>query len=390
MQNIEKTDVCIVGAGPAGVATSIMLSNLKIHHYIIDKAIFPRDKTCGDGLILYAYKSMQLLGENLFQNFLKNPKFIHSKNIQLHIADNFRVNFKESKDRNMVISYAKRIDFDNFLVNHLSDKYAHKNFGNAVKVIEKKESGVFLKLKDGQEILSKVVVGADGAQSIVARKLAKNKGNSKLMSTFVCAYFNDVKNLPLKKDAEVRLVYKDTLLFFYLFPLADGQVNVSLGGRTDQIKKHNINLITEIEDIIKNHKKVKDKFSEATKVGSWRGWTIPFHFGTQKVVGDHFLLVGDAAGLSNAFYKEGIGTGMMSGIIAAKNIEKCLDQDDFSEDFLRNYEEEIKNEFSKLLKFSYYSLRFANLKKPFYYMASLLKSTIENKSQALMKKRSYK
>jgi len=103
MQTIEKTAVCIIGAGPAGAATSMMLSNLKIHHYIIDKAVFPRDKTCGDGLILYAYKSMELLGGNLFQNFLKNPKFIHSKNIQLHIADNFRVNFKESNDRNKIV-----------------------------------------------------------------------------------------------------------------------------------------------------------------------------------------------------------------------------------------------------------------------------------------------
>tara|TARA_R110002072_G_scaffold95600_3_gene210741 strand:- start:194 stop:1372 length:1179 start_codon:yes stop_codon:yes gene_type:complete len=390
MQTIEKTAVCIIGAGPAGAATSMMLSNLKIHHYIIDKAVFPRDKTCGDGLILYAYKSMELLGGNLFQNFLNNPKFIHSKNIQLHIADNFRVNFKESNDRNMVISYAKRIDFDDFLVNHLSEKYAHKNFGSAVKTIENRENGVFLTLKNGKEILSKVIVGADGAQSIVARKLAKNKPNSKLMSTFVCAYFKDVKNLPLKNDAEVRLVYKDVLLFFYVFPLADGHVNVSLGGRSDQIKKHQINLVEEIEHIIKTHNKVKDKFLGATKVGSWRGWTIPFHFGTQKIVGDRYLLVGDAAGLSNAFYKEGIGTGMMSGIIAAKNIEKCLLQNNFSENFLRNYEEEIKNEFHKLLKFSHYSLRFANFKKPFYYMASLLKSTIESKSQALMKKRSYK
>lgn len=390
MQSIEKTDVCIIGAGPAGAATSMMLSNLKIHHYIIDKAVFPRDKTCGDGLILYAYKSMQLLGGDLFQNFLKHPKFIHSKNIQLHISDKLHVNFRETNNRNMVISYAKRIDFDNFLVNHISEKYAHKNLGSAVKTIEKRDNGVFIKLKNGKEILSKLVVGADGAQSIVSRKLAKNKPNSKLMSTFVCAYFKDVKNLPLKNDAEVRLIYKDVLLFFYLFPLSNGQVNVSLGGRSDQIKKHNINLITEIENIIKTHKKVKDKFKEATIVGSWRGWTIPFHFGTQKIIGDRFLLVGDAAGLANAFYKEGIGTGMMSGIIAAKNIEKCLVLNDFSENSLKNYESDLQNEFSKLLKFSQYSLRFANFKKPFYFMANLLKSTIERKSQTLMKKRSYK
>ena len=45
-----KTDVCIVGSGPAGASTSLMLSKLKIKHYIVDKATFPRDKTCGDGL----------------------------------------------------------------------------------------------------------------------------------------------------------------------------------------------------------------------------------------------------------------------------------------------------------------------------------------------------
>ena len=45
MNKIEKTAVCIIGAGPSGTATSIMLTKLKIPHYIIDKSTFPRDKT---------------------------------------------------------------------------------------------------------------------------------------------------------------------------------------------------------------------------------------------------------------------------------------------------------------------------------------------------------
>ena len=57
------------------------------------------------------------------------------------------------------------------------------------------------------------------------------------------------------------------------------------------------------------------------------------------------MLVGDAAGLANAFYKEGIGTGMMSGIIAAKNIERCLNNDGFSESSLKKYDEDLKKEF---------------------------------------------
>ena len=235
MSNIDKTDVCIIGSGPSGVATSLMLSNLKIHHYIIDKAVFPRDKTCGDGLILYAYKAMKILGGNLFEDFLKSPKFLHSKKIKLHVNNATNIEFNESEDRNMLITYAKRLDFDYFLVEHLSKEFAVQDFGNGVKNLEEKENGILVKLKNGKEILAKVVVGADGAQSIVARKLAKYKADRRLVSTFISAYFDNVEKMPINNEAEVRIIYKGMPLFFYVFPFADGQVNVSFGGRSEDI-----------------------------------------------------------------------------------------------------------------------------------------------------------
>jgi len=389
MSQIEKTDVCIIGAGPSGVATSLMLSKLQISHYIIDKSTFPRDKTCGDGLILYAYKSMKLLGNDLFKDFLKHPKFLHSKKIKLHLNADVHLEFKESKDRDMLISYAKRIDFDDFLVKRLSKKYAHQDFGNGVKSVKKQLDGIVVKLKNGTEILSKLVVGADGAQSIVSRKLAENKTDLKLMSTFVTAYFTNVKDLPSGNEAEVRMIYKNTLLFFYVFPLADGQVNISLGGRADRIKKNGISLVDEIEEIIKSNKQIKHRFTNATKVSSWRGWTIPFHFGDKKITGNRFLLVGDAAGLANAFYKEGVGTGMMSGIIAAKHIERCLRINDFSESALKNYEADLKNEFGKLLAFSQFALRLARFKLLFSGITFLLKNIVERSTFDIIEMRSY-
>ena len=113
MRKPIKTDICIVGSGPAGASTSLALAQLNIPHYIIDKATFPRDKTCGDGLILYAYKSLKKL--DLLDAFLSDPRFLHSKNINLHVKDNLKVQFKENEDRDMVISYARRMDFDHFL-----------------------------------------------------------------------------------------------------------------------------------------------------------------------------------------------------------------------------------------------------------------------------------
>jgi flavin-dependent dehydrogenase len=56
MQVKKLTDVCIIGSGPAGAATSMMLSKLKVNHIIIDKETFPRDKICGDGLFYTPFK----------------------------------------------------------------------------------------------------------------------------------------------------------------------------------------------------------------------------------------------------------------------------------------------------------------------------------------------
>ena len=386
---ILKTDVCIIGAGPSGTATSIMLSKKNIPHYIIDKATFPRDKTCGDGLILYAYKSLKILGDDIFKAFVKHPKILHSKSIRLHVNDDLNINFKEKPERNMVISYAKRLDFDEFLVNHLNKDFAKQEFGNGVKAIEEKPDGILVTLKDGKKILAKVIVGADGANSIVSRKLVPEKPEAKYKSTFVSAYFNDVENLPIDREAEIRIVYKKVPLFFYIFPLADGTANVSLGARTDKLNTHNINLIEEAEAIIASHPKVKQKFLKASINGKWRGWTIPFHFGKQKVYGNRFLLVGDAAGLANAFYKEGVGTGMMSGILASKTIEKALEKNDFSTSMLKIHQEELDNEFGKLLKFSYLMLKFTKFKNTFFSMVSLFKNRVERKSFKMIAKRSY-
>lgn len=384
-----KTDVCIIGSGPSGASTSLMLSKMKISHYIIDKASFPRDKTCGDGLILYAYKSLQEIDEKLFKAFLENPKFIHSKRIRLHINTKQKIDFQESKDRDMVISYAKRYDFDYFLVQHLSKTYANCEFGNGVKKITEEKDGILIKLKDNKEILAKIVVGADGANSIVSRKLAKNKVFKNLTSTFVSAYFEGVTNMPKNKNAEVRIIYKKMPLYFYIFPLADGSANITLGGRSDLVLKNNINLIEEIESILSNHAKIAYRFLKAKKTGSWRGWSIPYDFNVKKVYGNRFLLVGDAAGLTNAFYKEGVGTGMMSGIICAKKIAKSLEQDNFSENFLATYQKELQKEFQKLLKFSGLMAKLANYKYVFSSLVFFLKNRVERKSYNIIKRRSY-
>jgi flavin-dependent dehydrogenase len=58
----EEHDVIIVGAGPGGSATAAWLAESGLNVLVVDKAEFPRDKTCGDALSPMAVDSLARLG----------------------------------------------------------------------------------------------------------------------------------------------------------------------------------------------------------------------------------------------------------------------------------------------------------------------------------------
>ncbi|MSY34397.1 MAG: FAD-dependent oxidoreductase, partial [Actinobacteria bacterium] len=58
----RRVDVLVVGAGPAGCAAAITLQRSGKSVVVIDKAAFPRDKICGDGLTTSALRELDALG----------------------------------------------------------------------------------------------------------------------------------------------------------------------------------------------------------------------------------------------------------------------------------------------------------------------------------------
>ncbi len=80
-----QSDVCFIGARPAGVTTSLVLSKMKNAHIILDAAIFPRDKVCGDGLDTTVMRVLNSIEPGTVEReILPNTNFIKSHSILTH------------------------------------------------------------------------------------------------------------------------------------------------------------------------------------------------------------------------------------------------------------------------------------------------------------------
>ena len=117
-----KTDVCILGAGPAGASTALHLSYRGIPSVLIDKAVFPRDKVCGDALSGKVPLLLKRLDPQVLARFEQRAemltdvwgiRFIAPNRTALDIP--FKPNYDKTKETSPGY-VAKRIDFDNFLI----------------------------------------------------------------------------------------------------------------------------------------------------------------------------------------------------------------------------------------------------------------------------------
>ena len=80
---------------------------------------------------------------------------------------------------------------------------------------------------------------------------------------------------------------------------------------------------------------------------------------------------------------------MMSGLIAARQIQKALEQERFDASFFSEYESLLAQKFGKLLRYSNLSLRMAHYSRFFYFFIQLLKGTIEKAMIRIIERQSY-
>ncbi|GAC1585454.1 MAG: geranylgeranyl reductase family protein [Ginsengibacter sp.] len=335
-------DVIIVGGGPSGAACAIKLSNTGLKVGLIEKSIFPRDKTCGDALSTDVINQLPMLSEKLAVSFNDIAEKVPSYGVKIFSPDMNFIDipfiYKGKKSNGYI---CKRIHFDNFLFQFVKENTNVQVFeGYNVQEVIETETGVKIKTDKG-DFESKIILGADGAHSVVSRNLSNLKVEKDHYSAGLRVYYENVSSF--HEDNFIELYFFNELLpgYLWVFPLANNQANIGLGMLSSEVSKSKINLKETLNTLLTSHPALKERFANAKPIETVKGYGLPLGSKKREISGNRYLLSGDAASMIDPFSGEGIGNAIRCGRVAADHILNCFKANNYTASFNKAYDKEI-------------------------------------------------
>ena len=347
-------DVAIIGAGPAGTTTALALHDSGLSVALIDKDDFPRDKICGDALSPDVVNQLGTLAVDTDKAFSSFKEKIWCNAVRF-VSPNYQFADLKLNSKNLTGYVSPRVDFDDFMFKQAIKSNAVIPFtGSKVLSLNRSDIGVEVILESQVVITAKIVLGADGAHSVVARAFSDETVDKNHHCAGLRQYFENVSGF--SEDNAVELHFYDELLpgYFWIFPLPGNRANVGLGMLSSYVAKRKPNLKKLLKDIIENHPNVKDRFKDAKALEDIKGFGLPLGSKKRAISGDRYLLLGDAASLINPLSGEGIGNAIRSGRVAADHIRNAAKKNRFDADFNLVYDKEIYRRMWGELRLNYW------------------------------------
>ncbi|BDR91614.1 geranylgeranyl reductase family protein [Vulcanisaeta souniana] len=302
-------DLVIVGAGPAGSTAAYVAARLGLRVLIIDRFRFPRMKPCGGGLT----QKSSLLLRNLGIDLSSVIKYECRRVAVINNAGSFVLT-----DNEPIISVVSRNEFDNYLLtsaleegaDYVIDRITSFNVGNDhVNVV-----GV------GNTYIGKYVIAADGANSIIAKRLGNDirKYNAIAYMTISHGNYDDLCMIDMTR---IKWGYS------WVFPRGGNEYDVGIGSIL--WSNYRTQLIKYVSEVGLN-------------AGVVLGHPIPIR--PRKILtSKRIVLTGDAGGFADPTTGEGIFYAMYTGTLAVLALRRSSNPSEFSRNYLRLIEPVIKN-----------------------------------------------
>ncbi|MBC7225979.1 MAG: FAD-dependent monooxygenase [Thermoflexales bacterium] len=314
---MEHYDVIIVGAGPAGISTALHLQqiapDLASRTLVLEKARHPRPKPCAGGVLPDGVNILRDLGLNC-------DEVPHVKAMVANFQFEGRGVAATARDENLAFIVVYRPELDAWLAQKARERGLSIREDTPVQQVLFGKDGVEV-VTPGHTYRAQVVVGADGAHSVVRR--AVGRVHPRFARTLLL-WVPPSSRSPYRPDQayfEFSCITKGVPGYVWDFPVEiDGRpmrcwgiytVNQSAGGMRDILR-----------DVMAQH---------GYRLEDYRlyGGIIPQFAPEGPFAASRALLVGDAAGV-DPFYGEGIAPALGYGQLAAAAIADAFARGDFS------------------------------------------------------------
>lgn len=313
-----KYDAIISGLGPAGSATAYELASKGLKVLAIDKAKFPRYKTCGGSVSKKVDKILKFDFSDVVEDVTNGAVFSYKSKRHLFVQHDSPIASMVMRDR-----------FDNLLLDMA--KKAGADVIDNTKIIGVKEDAHDVAVEtDNGHFQARVLLAADGASSFIAREFfdIDSKACSVTIESEVTAPSERLEQLTGKIITDFGQIPYG---YAWIFP-KKGCFSVGISGVNSKLSKGIKEYFAEFvgrQDMLKG-----------LEIKNQRGWTIPEFYGNKKRISNkRILLIGDAAHLADPFIGEGIYYAIRSGQIAADAVINGIYNDDF-----RAYEADVERE----------------------------------------------
>ena len=287
-------DLAVVGAGPAGAAAALAALRRRpgARVLILDRALFPRDKSCGDGIAPHALDVLARLG---LPDLAADHRPVHCLN--LGYPSGAGVTGVMRRPAYVI----PRATFDaRVLAGALAAGATFER--RTVRRVEPRPDHVVL---DG-DIAARVVVAADGAESLVRRGLGLARNGPGHLAVAIRGY------APVRPDLadEQRIAFGrgDWPAYAWSFPIGDGRANVGYGEVLRAgLPLTRAHLLDRLDGLLPGC---------AQDATAWRAHHLPLSSQRPRQPDGRVLLAGDALSLINPMTGEGIFYAVLSGACA--------------------------------------------------------------------------
>jgi geranylgeranyl reductase family protein len=327
-----KSDVIVVGAGPAGASAAYFLAEAGMDVLLVDRGVFPRQKVCGDGLSSRALAMLERMGLGDWLRGFPEPE------VMLFSSPNGEA-VRIRPGRLEGFSYGRvvpRLRLDEAVVERTVIAGARLLDGIKATSLEQQEGELHLRGERNGHIVrleARLAIAADGGQASFTRRLGLIRRPPDLVA--VRAYFEG----DLGPETQMEFHTERLIMpgYNWIFPVGGGRANVGTGSLISKVKEGNLRLARVMQQFVANNPYARERLRLAEMASPVQGQPLHTDLRDTRPYGQRVLVAGEAAGLVNPLSGEGIAYALESGEMAATHARLALESGDFSEVALSAY-----------------------------------------------------